>query len=75
MGFLFTGSLAFYSFAMSHLVHKQQIIGWPIFMLAIILACQLWGFIFGEMKKAKKNMLFLSISLLIATILLLAIKT
>jgi len=48
MGFFFTGSLALYSTGMCQFTHKQQIIGWPAFMVSIIIGSQLWGWIFRE---------------------------
>jgi L-rhamnose-H+ transport protein len=55
MGIGFTGSLVFYSFGMEHLNHDQQIIGWPLFMVAIILTCQLWGWRLKEFKQINKK--------------------
>jgi len=74
MSFLFTGSLALYSTGMSLLSSAQQIIGWPIFMVCIILISQAWGLFFGEMKKqAIKNKMysFSSIALLIISMIIL----
>jgi L-rhamnose-H+ transport protein len=42
MGLLFTGSLVLYSTGMSKL-GQQDVIGWPTFMIAIILTSQLWN--------------------------------
>ncbi len=43
MGCLFSGSLALYSTGMNLLSHQQQVVGWPMFMLAIIFTSQAWG--------------------------------
>lgn len=78
MGLFFTGSLVFYSLAMNHLNDLEQIIGWPAFMLSIIFASQMWGIIYKEAANSKfKNKLyrFVSLSLLIIAVILLAIKT
>lgn len=37
MGFLFTGSLALYSYGMNQLLPGQRVVGWPVFMVVIIL--------------------------------------
>lgn len=78
MGIFFTGSLALYSRSMSHLASQQQI-GWPIFMVLIILTSQTWGWIFKETghltPKTKIYKLFSVILLLVAIILLSVIST
>ncbi len=48
MGILFTGSLALYSLGMYGVDHKGQVIGWPIFIVLIILSSQLWGWVYKE---------------------------
>jgi L-rhamnose-H+ transport protein len=59
MGLFFTGSLAFYSDGMSKLTNQQQIIGWPVFMVSIIFASQVWGLLFKEFTNSTlKNKLF-----------------
>lgn len=58
MGLLFAGSLAIYSFSMSLLHGREHIIGWPVFVISIILASQIWGWLFGELKNlSTKNKL------------------
>jgi L-rhamnose-H+ transport protein len=74
MGLLFTGSLLLYSIGMSHLTSSQHIIGWPAFMVSIILISQLWGFIFKESQlqlKIAKLLSILSTAILIAAIVVL----
>lgn len=78
MGACFTGSLALYSDGMSKLADQQKVIGWPIFMVAIILTCQAWGWLYGESKGlAIKSKLYLlcSILLLGIAISILAVAT
>lgn len=75
MGFLFTGSLAVYSIIMSQLDAQQQEIGWPTFMVAIILTSQIWGLLLGEMtnfSKKQKIYWLCSVGLLLGAILVLA---
>lgn len=74
MGLFFSGSLALYSFVMSHLNHSQQLIGWPVFMTIIILTTQFWGFFYGEfigISFNKKLTLFVSVLLFVAAIIIL----
>lgn len=75
MGACFTGSLALYSSAMSSLSHIQQVIGWPVFMVAIILVTQGWGWLYNETNRATfkcKCYMFASAIFLIAAIMVLA---
>ncbi len=78
MGLFFTGSLALYSKGMSQLTHPQQVVGWPVFIIAIILASQAWGWLYRESTnttaKSKANRLVSSL-LLITAIIILAFKT
>lgn len=73
MGVLFTGSLALYSIGMDKLSATQQVIGWPTFMIAIILISQVWGWLYKEPIKNKFYQLFSSTALLIIAIILLAL--
>jgi L-rhamnose-H+ transport protein len=78
MGLLFTGSLALYSNGMSNLNHQQQVIGWPAFMVSIILASQIWGWLYGEsasVTKSNKFYMVCSLGLLILAIIILAMAT
>ncbi len=77
MGLFFTGSLAIYSMSMSELSYQQQIIGWPVFMISIILVTQAWGWLYGESSYStmrSKLYEFSSIILLIIAIIILAIE-
>jgi L-rhamnose-H+ transport protein len=77
MGLFFTGSLALYSDGMSQLTHQQQIIGWPAFMVSIILASQLWGWLYREANGTTirgKVYMLCSVLLLVVAIILLAIE-
>ena len=76
MGVLFSGSLALYSLGMFNLNQTQQVIGWPLFMTAIILTTQFWGYWYQEFSGfAFKRKLFLCLSILalIIAIILLAV--
>lgn len=75
MGLFFTGSLALYSLGMGLLSHRTQIIGWPAFMIAIILTSQIWGWVLlrKQTHTTQINLLrLISIVLLIVGILLLS---
>lgn len=75
MGLFFTGSLALYSGGMTQLTSAHQAIGWPVFMVMIILTSQSWSWFFGETKNIVLKQKFhklISIGLLIASILILA---
>ncbi len=76
MGILFTGSLYFYSTGMQSLNAISRVIGWPSFMVAIILSSQVWGIIHKDKTiiKNRKNIFYkiISIGFLIASILILS---
>ncbi len=55
MGLFFTGSMALYSVGMSALSAPQKIIGWPAFLIAIILGSQAWSWIFRENAQQSKR--------------------
>lgn len=78
MGLCFTGSLALYSIGMSRLTIHEEVLGWPAFMVAIILTSQMWGFAYKE--HARSNRIqnayrIVSIIFLIAAIILLSINS
>lgn len=76
MGLCFTGSLVLYSYGMSNLPHQQQVVGWPILMIVIILTSQMWGLIYKEMPEntgKSKILRITSVILLITAIILLAV--
>ncbi len=53
MGAFSTGSLSLYSFAINRLSPAEQIIGWPTFMVSIILCSQWWEWFYLD--KIEKN--------------------
>lgn len=78
MGLFFTGSLALYSGGMSQLSHQQQIIGWPAFMVSIIFASQVWGWLQrkpGSTTVKSNFYMFCSATLLVMAIIILAVKS
>ncbi len=77
MGLFFTGSLVLYSLGMSQLNKQQQVVGWPVFIISIILTSQIWGWVYQETSVAThqgKVLSILSMTLLILAILILSIK-
>lgn len=74
MGLLFTGSLFLYSKGMGILTLQYKSIGWPIFMICIILASQAWGIFFKEAKHDNVIYKTVSVVLLILAIIILSIK-
>lgn len=48
MSALFSGSLVLYSTGMNYLPISKHAVGWPLFMIFIILASQTWGILFHE---------------------------
>jgi L-rhamnose-H+ transport protein len=78
MGLLFTGSLLLYSYGMSHFNQQQQAVGWPVFMVMIILTAQTWGWIFKEnrdLSNTNKSLMGVSTGLFIAAVIILALAT
>lgn len=78
MGLFFTGSLALYSCGMDQLTHQEQMAGWPVFMVSIIFASQMWGCVHGEANgttKRSKFYMLCSVLLLVIAIIILAAKT
>jgi L-rhamnose-H+ transport protein len=78
MGLFFTGSLALYSGGMNKLTHQQQIIGWPAFMVSIILVSQIWGWLYSEARGIPiKNKFFMgcSVMLLVIAIIILSLES
>lgn len=75
MGLFFSGSLVLYSKGMSQLSQGQQIIGWPMFMVAIILTSQFWGVVYrtAQSNITSKVLQLISVVLLISAIVILAI--
>jgi L-rhamnose-H+ transport protein len=76
MGVLFTGSLVLYSLGMDRLNHAQQVIGWPAFMVSIILTSQIWGMVQNSLQQASRRSKIykvFSIIFLVGAILILSI--
>ena len=75
MGVLFSGSLFIYSLGMDNLKPQIQVVGWPTFMVSIIITSQLWGWIYKE--SIHKKFLYRAIGtlLLIFAILILTLVT
>jgi L-rhamnose-H+ transport protein len=61
MGLLWFGSTAIYGAVSAHLAEMGPILGWPLFMSAIIFASSVWGLATGEWKgsgsKARDTMI------------------
>lgn len=78
MGIGFSGSLAIYSDSLGKLTHSQQLAGWPLFMVSIIMASQLWGYAYKDslikQQTRSSRLKRLSILLLIVAILILALN-
>jgi L-rhamnose-H+ transport protein len=75
MGIFFAGSLYMYSYGMDHLHGKLQIVGWPTFMVGIILTTQIWGYIYREHHISKQQLVYqaTSIVLLLTAIIILSL--
>jgi L-rhamnose-H+ transport protein len=75
MGILFTGSLFIYSYGMDSLTGKLQIVGWPTFMVGIIITTQMWGYLYREHNKRKISVAYeiTSLFLLLASIIILSL--
>lgn len=77
MSILFTGSLMLYSQGMWQLTPAEQTIGWPIFMAAIIITSQCWGWKskeHGKIDQRNGYQRVVSIVLLITAVILLSMK-
>ena len=53
MGLLWTGSVALYGAASTRMAAMGPVLGWPLFMSAIIISSNIWGFATGEWKGAR----------------------
>lgn len=76
MGLCFSGSLVVYSYAMSLLSDKGQVIGWPLLMISIILSTQFLGKLFdGDHANSLRGKYFriTSVILLIVSVILLSV--
>ena len=52
MGVLWFGSVVLYGWATLRIGNLGEIVGWPLFMVTIVLGSALWGVVTGEWKKA-----------------------
>jgi L-rhamnose-H+ transport protein len=72
MGFCWFGSLILYSKATQFIGHLGPIVGWPLFMVLIILTSCFWGWKHQEWKNATrkaKQKLWIGLSLLILAVM------
>lgn len=58
MGALWFSSIVIYGAAAARMADMGPVLGWPLFMSAIILTSNLWGFAVGEWKGAARVSLF-----------------
>ncbi|OGO94540.1 MAG: hypothetical protein A3F10_03890 [Coxiella sp. RIFCSPHIGHO2_12_FULL_42_15] len=75
MGLFWFGSLIFYSKAAQLIGDLGPVVGWPLFMVLIILTSNFWGWRYKEWEGSSakvRNTLFLGIAFLILAILVLA---
>jgi len=79
MGLCFTGSLYLYSTALDHHNTTNKLIGWPTFMVAIILTTQAWDFFYQtpSAKSVRKSAYYkcFSIILLISAVIILGLES
>jgi L-rhamnose-H+ transport protein len=54
MGALWFASIAIYGAAAAHMADLGPVLGWPLFMSAIILTSNVWGLAVGEWKGAAR---------------------
>lgn len=76
MGLCSSGSLVVYSYTMGLLSNEEQIIGWPFFMVSIILSTQFFGKIFDNSQAntfRAKSFRIAGVGLLILSIIFLSI--
>lgn len=52
MGVLWFGSVVLYGWATLRIGSLGTVLGWPLFMVTIVLGSTLWGVVTGEWKKA-----------------------
>jgi L-rhamnose-H+ transport protein len=57
MGGLWMGSLALYGAASASMAGMGPVLGWPLFMSAIIITSNVWGFATGEWRGVRRNTL------------------
>jgi L-rhamnose-H+ transport protein len=75
MGILWFGSIVLYGWATLRIGVLGAVLGWPLFMVAIVLGSSLWGVVTGEWKNAgtrARMLMASSVSVLVVAILVLA---
>lgn len=55
MGLLWMGSIALYGTASATMAGMGPVLGWPLFMSAIIITSNVWGFATGEWSGVRRN--------------------
>ena len=55
MGALWMGSIALYGTASTTMAGMGPVLGWPLFMSAIIITSNVWGFATGEWRGVRRN--------------------
>lgn len=62
MGVLWMGSIALYGAASAAMGDMGPVLGWPLFMSAIITTSSVWGFATGEWREARRSTVLTMIS-------------
>jgi L-rhamnose-H+ transport protein len=66
MGILWMSSVAIYGTASATMAQMGPVLGWPLFMSAIIITSNVWGFATGEWRRVRRATVFtLSIGMLL----------
>ena len=76
MGLCVFGSMVIYSKASQIIGELGPVVGWPLYMIFIILTANFWGYIHGEWKGVSKRVAFVmfsGIALLVVAVVNLAI--
>jgi hypothetical protein len=76
MGFLWFGSVVFYGWATIRIGALGAVLGWPLFMVTIVLGSAVWGVATGEWKHAgmrARAFMASSVSVLVISIISLAL--
>jgi L-rhamnose-H+ transport protein len=58
MGVLWMSSLAIYGAASATMAQMGPVLGWPLFMSAIIITSNVWGFATGEWRRVRRGTVF-----------------
>lgn len=76
MGILWFGSVVFYGWATLRIGTLGAVLGWPLFMVTIVLGSAVWGVVTGEWKHAgtrARMLMASSVSVLAVSIIILAL--